>query len=392
MAKEWVSARSKTIGRTKIRKMYELEAQYDDVVSFTVGEPDFHTPQHIVDACLASLASHRTGYAPNRGVLKLREAVSERIAQTHGVTYDPETEILITAGGMNALRSAAEALIDPGDEVIVPDPYWCNHMHHPLLELGKTVTVPVREENNYMYDTAVLEEYLTPKTKAVTLNSPSNPTGGVISREQIEALCGFCRQHDLFLISDEVYEHIIYDGLAFYSPVMFEGMRERTLICSSFSKSYAMTGWRLGYAAGPAEVIDAMLKINENTIASPTTFVQDAGVAALRGPQEPLEEMVRTFEERRNILYRELNAIPGLRVGKPQGAFYAFADIRGTGLSSEEFAVRLLQEQRVSVTPGDGFGAAGEGYVRMSYALSTEKLLEGMRRIRRFINNIQSSK
>lgn len=388
MAREWISARSNVIGRTKIRKMYELEMQYDDVVSFTVGEPDFHTPQHIVDACLASLEAHRTGYAPNQGVLELRKAVSERITQTHGVTYDPETEVIITAGGMNALRSAAEALFDPGDEVIIPNPYWCNHMHHPLLEMAKAVQVPVWEKDNYMYDVASLEQYVTPKTKVIVLNSPSNPTGGVISKEQMEALCQFCIDHDLFLISDEVYEHIIYDDLKFYSPVMFENMRERTLICSSLSKSYAMTGWRLGYAAGPKEVIGAMLRINENTIASPTTFVQDAAIAALRGPQDARDAMVRTFEKRRDLLYEQINEIPGLRCSKPQGAFYAFVDIRGTGLTSEEFSVRLLQEQQVSVTPGDGFGAAGEGYVRMSYALSTELLLEGMKRIRAFVASL----
>ncbi|MBR5022633.1 MAG: pyridoxal phosphate-dependent aminotransferase [Oscillospiraceae bacterium] len=388
MAKKWISKRSQVIGRTKIRMMYELETMYDDVVSFTVGEPDFHTPQHIVDACLASLENHRTGYAPNQGVMELRKAISERIAQTHGVVYDPETEIIVTAGGMNALRSAAEALFDPDDEVIISNPYWCNHMHHPLLEMAKAVQVPVWEKDNYMYDVESLEQYVTPKTKAIMLNSPSNPTGGVISKEQIEALCKFCIDHDLFLISDEVYEHIIYDDLKFYSPVMFENMRERTLICSSLSKSYAMTGWRLGYAAGPKEVIGAMLRINENTIASPTTFVQDAAVAALRGPQDARDAMVRTFEKRRDLLFEHINAIPGLRCSKPQGAFYAFVDIRGTGLSSEEFSVRLLKEQQVSVTPGDGFGSAGEGYVRMSYALSTELLLEGMKRIRAFVESL----
>ncbi len=389
MERDWTSVRSKVIGRTKIRMMYELEMEYDDVVSFTVGEPDFHTPQHIVDACLASLANHRTGYAPNAGVLELRKAISERIAQTHGVTYDPETEVLVTAGGMNALRSAAEALLDPGDEVLIPEPYWCNHMHHPLLEQAVAVKVPVWEKDNYMYDAAALEQVVTPKTKVVMVNSPSNPTGGVICREQMEALCEFVIRHDLFLISDEVYEHIIYDGLKFWSPLMFENMRERTVICSSLSKSYAMTGWRLGYAVGPREVMGAMLRINENTIASPTTFVQDAAIAALRGPQDARDHMVQVFQDRRDILYREINAIPGLRCSKPQGAFYAFVDIRGTGLTSEEFSVRLLREQQVSVTPGDGFGAAGEGYVRMSYALSTELLLEGMRRIRAFVESLK---
>ena len=388
MKDNFISRRANSVGRTKIRKMYELEKTLDNVISFTVGEPDFNTPEHIVRACERALAEHKTGYAPNQGVMELREAIAERTFETHGIKYNPEDEILITAGGMNALRAASEALTNPGDEIIVPDPYWCNHYHHPLMELGVAVRVPVDESSNYMYDPEKLEGYITEKTKAILLNSPSNPTGRVMDRATMEKLCKLCVKYDLILISDEVYEHIIYDDTEFVSPVMFEGMRERTILCNSFSKSYAMTGWRIGYAVGPAEIIGAMLRINENTLASPTTFVQYAAVEALRGPQDDVKKMVSSFERRRDILLEGINNIPKLSCPKLQGAFYAFVDIRGTGLTDDEFCERLLLEKRVSTTPGSGFGENGAGHIRISYALSEEDLREGISRIREFVESL----
>ena len=388
MKENLISRRANSVGRTKIRKMYELEMTLDNVISFTVGEPDFNTPENIVRACEKALAEHKTGYAPNQGVFELREAIVERTLETHGVKYNPVDEVLITAGGMNALRAASEALTNPGDEIIVPDPYWCNHYHHPLMELGVAVRVPVDESSNYMYDPDKLEGYITEKTKAILLNSPSNPTGRVMDRATMEKLCKLCVKYDLILISDEVYEHIIYDGAEFVSPVMFEGMRERTVLCNSFSKSYAMTGWRIGYAVGPAEIIGAMLRINENTLASPTTFVQYAAIEALRGPQDAVRNMVSSFERRRDILLEGINSIPKLSCPKLQGAFYAFVDIRGTGLTDDEFCERLLLEKRVSTTPGSGFGENGAGHIRMSYALSEEDLREGLFRIREFVESL----
>ena len=378
-----IARRANRVGRTKIRMMYEMEAAYGDVISFTVGEPDFHTPENIVAACKASLDAHQTFYAPNQGVLPLREAIARRIRKTHGIQLDP-SEILVTAGGMDALRMAAEALVDPGDEVILPNPYWVNHYFHPLLELGTPVLVPVDESGNFMYRVETLARYVTEKTKLIVLNSPSNPTGRIMDRQTMERFCAFVREHDLLLVSDEVYEHLIYDGAEFCSPLMFPGMKERTILCSSLSKTYAMTGWRLGYACGPREIIAAMLRMNENTIASPTTFVQFAAVEALDGPQDAVAQMVEVFHQRRDLLCRGLNEIPGIRCAVPQGAFYVFADIRGTGMDSETFCMRLLQEQHVSTTPGSGFGSAGEGYIRLSFALATDKLLEGLRRIRAF--------
>lgn len=390
MPRNMISRRANAVGQTKIRMMYELEAQYDDVISFAVGEPDFPTPENIVNACKRSLDEHQTFYAPNQGVYALRQAVARRVEKTHGVTYTPD-EVLITAGGMDALRMAAEAVIDPGDEVIISNPYWANHYHHPLLELGVAVQVPVTAESNFMYRVETLEHYVTARTKMIVLNSPSNPTGRVMDRQTMGKLCEFVKKHDLLLVSDEVYEHLVYDGIPFCSPLMFDGMKQRTILCSSLSKTYAMTGWRLGYACGPAPIIAAMLRMNENTIASPTTFVQYAAIEALEGPQDAVAHMVSVFQKRRDLMCRDLNDMPGIRCMLPQGAFYVFADISAAGMSSETFCLRLLEEQHVSVTPGSGFGSAGEGYIRMSYALSTEKMLEGLRRMRQFLRGMDHS-
>ena len=381
------SKRANSIGRTKMRMMFELERECENVISFSVGEPNFHTPENIVEACKRSLDRHQTGYAPNQGVVELREAVARRIRRTHGVDYDI-SEIIITSGGINALRATAQAIIDPGDEIIIPNLHWPNHRNHPILEMGRPVEVPVSAETNFMYDVDTLQRYVTPKTTAIVLNSPANPTGAMMDRETMRRLCDFVKANDLMLVSDEVYEQLVYDGTEFVSPLMFEGMKERTILCNSLSKGYAMTGWRLGYAAGPAEVISAMLRMNENTLANPTTFVQYAGIEALDGDQSAVERMRRAFQERRDIIWEKLNAIPGISAHKPQGAFYIWADIRGTGLSSDEFATRLIREKSVGVTPGSGFGSGGEGYVRLSYALSTEDLLEGLRRIEAFVASL----
>ena len=381
------SQRSNSVGRTKLRMMRELEAAFDNVISFTADEPDFPTPDHITEACKAALDARLTGCAPSQGVYRLRQAVARHLRETRGAVYAPE-EVLITAGGMNALRAAAEALIDPGDEVLIPDPYWPNHFNHPRLSGGVPVPVPVTAESGCVYDIAALEARVTDRTKAVLLNSPANPTGALTDRRAMAALCAFVRAYDLILVSDECYDSIVFDGAEFVSPVMFDGMKERTILVSSLSASYAMTGWRLGYAAGPADAVGAMLRISENTLAGPAAFVQHAGIEALEGDQSCVREMTAELQKRRNLLCEALNAMPGVTCERPRGAFCAWADIRGTGLSSEEFAVRLLREKQVSVTPGDGFGPGGEGYVRMSFALDAEQLLEGARRMREFTDEL----
>lgn len=375
--------------RSKIRKMNELCDQYENVISFAIGEPDFPTPQHIVDAAIRALQEGKTKYAPNAGISELRQEIAKKVKRTHGVDYDWATETVITACGMDTLRIASLALLDADDEMLIADPCWTNHPNHPFMASGKAVLVPVYEKDGFMYNVDVLEQYVTDRTKVLLLNSPSNPTGGAVTREQLEQICDFAVRHDLFIVSDEVYEFILYDNLKFYSPAMIEGMKDRVVICDSFSKTYAMTGWRLGYAVGPADVIRAMELINENSLASVNTFVQYAGIEALRASQDCVKEMTASFQHRRDLIYDGINAIEGLSCIKPKGAFYAFVNIQETGLTSDEFALRLIQEQQVCVVPGSGFGAAGEGFIRISYATSEELIKEGLRRIGLFMNHLR---
>lgn len=375
--------------RIFLEKQNKIAATCGDMISFTIGEPDFPTPPNIVEAAIKALKEGKTKYAPNAGLVEFKQAVAEDLQKNYGITYSPETEILITPSGMDNLRLAAAAILDEGDEMIVNDPCWSNHPNHSKMAHGVPVYVPLKEENHFAYVIQDLEKAVTKKTKAILLNYPNNPTGAVISYEALTAFCDFCKRHGLVVISDEVYHDIIFDGLKFYSPAMIEGMKERVVISQSFSKSYAMTGWRLAYAAGPADIIDAMGKINENSISCVNTFVQWAGIEALIGTRKYVDAMVAEFQNRRDIVYEGINQIDRLSCVRPQGAFYAFVNIKKTGLSSEEFAERLLREKHVGVVPGSGFGKSGEGFVRISYATSTEAIREGIGRIKEFVESLE---
>ncbi len=388
-----VSKTGKCVERSSIRVFLEKQNQIaktcGDMISFTIGEPDFLTPPNIVEAAKKALEEGKVKYAPNAGLPELREAVSRDLLRTHGVSYDPDKEVVITPSGMDTLRLAAMAVLDDGDEMIVNDPCWANHPNHSKMAHGKPVMVPVHEKDNFFYNLEELETFVTPRTKAILLNTPNNPTGAVMSEEELIRFCEFCKKHDLIVISDEVYYNIIFDGLKFKSPAMVEGMKERVVISQSFSKTYAMTGWRLAFAAGPADIIEAMGLLNENSISCVNTFVQWAGIEALEGTRQYIDAMVAQFQNRRDIVYEGINSIDGLSCVKPRGAFYAFVNIRGTGLSSEEFATRLLEEKHVGLVPGTGFGASGEGFVRISYATSTENIREGIRRIGEFVKELK---
>ena len=388
-----VSKTGKCVERSSIRVFLEKQNQIaktcGDMISFTIGEPDFLTPPNIVEAAKKALAEGKVKYAPNAGLPELREAVSRDLLRTHGVSYDPDKEVVITPSGMDTLRLAAMAVLDDGDEMIVNDPCWANHPNHSKMAHGKPVMVPVHEKDNFFYNLEELETFVTPRTKAILLNTPNNPTGAVMSEEELIRFCEFCKKHDLIVISDEVYYNIIFDGLKFKSPAMVEGMKERVVISQSFSKTYARTGWRLAFAAGPADIIEAMGLLNENSISCVNTFVQWAGIEALEGTRQYIDAMVAQFQNRRDIVYEGINSIDGLSCVKPRGAFYAFVNIRGTGLSSEEFATRLLEEKHVGLVPGTGFGASGEGFVRISYATSTENIREGIRRIGEFVKELK---
>ena len=373
--------------RLFLEKQNKVGENFNDVISFTIGEPDFATPQNISEACVEAILAGKTKYAPNAGLFELRAAISRKMQGIYGKYYNPETEIVITPSGMDSLRLTFQALIDFDDEVIVGDPAWANHPNHPVLAGGRSIRVPLSENNNFTYKIEDLQAALTSKTKAILLNSPNNPTGGVINHEDLVKICEFAIQNDLFVISDEVYYNIIFDGEKFWSPAMIDGMRDRTVIIQSFSKTYAMTGWRLGYVAGPKDIVEAVGKINENSCSCVNTAVQWAGIEALEGErtQAYLDFMVKELEHRRDIVYQMVNEIPGLSCAKPRGAFYAFINIKDTGLTSEDFSNRLLESMHVGMTPGTGFGPSGEGYVRMSYATSTENIIDGLTRIAKFV-------
>lgn len=384
-----ISQEGQCLERSAIRILLEQQNRIakacDDMISFTVGEPDFPTPPNIIEAAVAALKEGKTKYAPNAGIPELKEAVSEYLKRDYKVDYDPQTEVLITPSGMDTLRLAAAAVLDRGDEMIVNDPCWSNHPNHSKMVHGNPVFVPLREENHFAYAAEDLEAAVTDRTKAVLLNYPNNPTGAVLGLEDLMKFCEFCERHDLLIISDEVYHDIIFDGLKFYSPAMVQGMKGRVILSQSFSKSFSMTGWRLAYAAGPPDIIDAMGRINENSVSCVNTFVQWAGIEALGSrTKEYTSAMVKEFQRRRDLVYEGINKTGRLHCAKPQGAFYAFVNIKDTGLSSEEFARRLLTEKHVGVVPGSGFGNSGEGYIRISYATATEAVKEGIRRIQEF--------
>ncbi|MHC1719863.1 MAG: pyridoxal phosphate-dependent aminotransferase [Clostridiaceae bacterium] len=374
--------------RSTIRVMFDMAATVDNVICFAAGEPDFDTPQNIVDAAKKALDAGETHYTPNAGIPQLRKAISKKLLEVNKVSYDPETEIIVTAGGVEALVLSMLSTLDPGDEVILPDPSYPNYLNQIMMLDTVPKFVQVFEEDSFMYRPEKLEEVITPKTRILILNSPANPTGGVASLEKLKAIAKIAVEHDLLVLSDEVYRDFIYDGMEFYSISSLEGMKERTVIIDSFSKTYAMTGWRIGYAAGPKEVIGSMAKLQENVVSCVNSATQYAAIEALEGPQDSVKVMLDKYAERRDLVYNGINSIENLSCKKPEGAFYAFVNISKTGLTSQEFAMRLLKEESVIVVPGTGFGKHGEGFIRIAYPTSNENIEEGMRRIARFAKSL----
>ena len=383
----FVSEKSKGMPRSVIREMFAMQTGLEDVVSFALGEPDFTTPKHIIDATIASFQRGETHYTPNTGIPALRKAVSETYAK-RGLSYRPE-EILIGAGGVSVLNLACGAILDVGDEVLIPDPGWPNYRGMILQWGAVPVPVAVREEDGFMYTAEALRRAITKKTKAIIINSPSNPTGGVASAETLGQIADLVKEQDLYVISDEIYHELVWSGEPYTSIAQFPGMKERTVVMDGFSKQYAMTGFRLGWGAAPQEVIVTMTKLLENMLSSVNEGVQWGGVAALTGDQSCVEEMKRVYLRRRELMVNGLNSIDKISCLMPRGAFYAFANISRTGLSSREFAVRLLQEKHTVVVPGTGFGQAGEGFIRLSYATSEEKIVEGLKRMGEFVKSLE---
>ena len=363
----------------------EMKRRGEDVISFSVGEPDFPTPQYIIDAAKKALDEGWTKYVSSLGIPLLREAIAEKMKRENGVPCEPDG--VLVAPAKHSLYVAIAGLVDPGDEVILPDPAWVSY--GPMVHLAGGRPVPVRadEATGFELTPESVAQAITPRTKAVIINSPSNPAGAVFSKATIRGLCDLVTDHDLFLISDEIYEKILYEGTHF-SPASFDGMFDRTITVNGFSKTYSMTGWRLGWLCAEKSLVKQLVKVQEHTITHAPSFIQVAGTAALQGPSSVVTAMVEEFRARRGLMMEEFHGLPGFHVARPAGAFYFFSRY-DFDLTSDEFAERLLTEARVAVTPGSAFGAAGERHLRFSYACSRDDVREGMARVRKFAGKLK---
>jgi aminotransferase len=369
-----------------IRKFFDIAATMQDVISLGIGEPDFVTPDVIREAGIASLRRGETRYTSNSGIAALRQAVVAKWAQLYGAGYDPESECLITVGGSEALYLALTAILNPGDEVIIPEPCFVAYEAEVIFAGGAPVPIATHVETTFQVTAAQIAAAITPHTKAVLINYPNNPTGAILDAERMLEIAALAERHDLLVISDEIYDRLIYGSGRHITFSSLPGMRDRTILIGGFSKDYAMTGWRLGFALGPADILDAMRKIHQYTIMSASTTAQVAAITALTDPraEEAVQAMVASYDVRRKLLLEGLNSI-GLRAFEPRGAFYAFPDIRISGMTSDQFAWTLLEEERVAVVPGPAFGLGGEGYVRICYATAKEQIEEALERMRRFV-------
>lgn len=380
--KQRLSKRAAEMTQGGIRAFFDKAAQYPDAIHLGIGEPDFPTPPEIIEAAERALRDGYTHYTPNAGLPEAREAAADYLAR-YGVRRDPAEEIIITCGGMGAVFAVLQCLVDPGSEVLIQDPQWVNYAAQIRLAGGVPVRVPVYEERDFRLQPEELERRITDRTKLLILNSPNNPTGMVLTEEELAAIGSIACRHDLLVLSDEVYCELLYGGARFHSIGAIPEMAERTVIVNSTSKTFAMTGWRVGFAAGPREIIRKMTVLQENMVSCAPAAGQAAAAYAFRHMPN-VRQMRAVYEARRDLLLEGLNAIPGIACRRPDGAFYAFPNIRGTGLTSLEFCERLLEQQHVVVIPGSSFGSCGEGYVRLAYANSEEALRQALQRIRRF--------
>ena len=382
-----LSSRVQQVPPSPIRRYFDLATTMDDVISLGIGEPDYVTPQPVLSAGSDSLLQGNTSYTSNAGTLELREAVANMLTERYGApAYDAETEALITVGVSEAMYLAMQALLDPGDEVLVPQPCFVSYTADVILAGGTVVDIPTYAANNFVLTPAQLEKAITPRTKVLLIGYPCNPTGAVMNREELSAIAQVAQKHDLIVISDEIYDRLVYDD---HEHVMFAalpGMAERTIHLGGMSKDYAMTGWRIGYATGPAELLSAMGRIHQYLIMSAPSGGQAAALRALTDPsaEAAVQEMVASYGERRRFLVDGLNEI-GLDCFEPKGAFYAFPSVHRTGMDEFEFADKLLREERVAVIPGSGFGAGGEGHVRCAYPVEMPKLELALERMFRFV-------
>lgn len=381
--RNFVSERIAAVPPSGIRRFFDIAATMEGVISLGIGEPDFDTPEPITRVGIEALKRGETHYSSNSGLMKLRRALAEHLDQMYGQTYNPASEILITVGVSEALYLAFAATLDPGDEVIIPEPCFVSYAPEVIFAGGTPVMVPTTVENNFQVTAEAIAAAITPRAKVLLIGYPNNPTGAVMSRERLNEIAAIVKQHDLLVISDEIYDRLVY-GVEHVCFPSLPGMYKRTVLLQGFSKAYAMTGWRVGYIAAPAEVLDMMRRVHQYTIMCAPTVSQYAALAALREGEPFVQEMVAEYDRRRRLIVDGLNEI-GLKCFEPRGAFYAFPSIEITGMDGNEFAEKLLHEERVAVVPGNAFGQAGQSYVRCSYATAYEKIEEALERLRRFV-------
>ena len=385
----FISQKLNSISFSDIRRFFDLLSSTEGVISLGVGEPDFVTPWHIREAATASLEKGYTMYTSNYGLLELRQELARYLELRYGLNYHPEHELLITVGTSEGLDLAMRAILNPGDEVIVPDP--CYVAYSPCIALagGMPIPVPTSKENNFAIKASDIEPRITKRTKAMLIGYPANPTGAVMCKEELNELAELARQYDLLVISDEIYARLVY-GVEHTCFASLPGMREQTILLAGFSKSYAMTGWRVGYAAANSQLVEAMTKIHQYTMLCAPIMAQMAAIEALKNGESEIEKMNREYDRRRRFIVKGLNEI-GLPCFEPKGAFYAFPSIRNTGMSSERFAEKLLLEEKIAVIPGSAFGQCGEGFVRCCYATSLANIEEALKRMGRFVSRYRKS-
>lgn len=373
-----------------IRRFFDIASEIDDVISLSIGEPDFSTPWHIREAGIDSLEKGKTWYSPNRGFADLREEISRWFDRKYGVTYAPDTDILVSVGGSEAIDLALRSLLNPGDEVLIPVPSFV--CYTPLTEVAKGVAVQVetKAENNFRLTAADIEAHITPRTKILVLPFPNNPTGAVMRREHLEEIATVIEKHNLFVISDELYSELTYGSEPHVTIASIPGMKELSIVINGFSKAFAMTGWRLGIAVGPKEVIAQMTKLHQYGIMSAPSIAQYAAIEALKNGDKDIEYMRDQYDIRRRLLVNTFNEL-GLTCFEPEGAFYVFPDIRSTGLDSETFCEKLLYAKHVAIVPGNAFGDCGEGFVRVAYANSLANIKEALKRIKEFLVEIKQA-
>ena len=382
----YLSRRVAGLKPSGIRKFFDIAATMENVISLGIGEPDFTTPEPILQAGIRSLQRGETHYTSNFGIIELRRELSKHLEKLYGVRYNPDTEIVITVGGSEALNLAAIALLNPGEEVLIPTPCFVSYQAAVIMAGGVAVEIPCTMENNFDLDPQKLRDAITPRTKAILIGFPNNPTGAVAKRENLLEVAKIAEEHDLIVLSDEIYDRLVYGHTHVCFPALPK-MHNRTVLLGGFSKDYAMTGWRIGYAAGPESLINGLVRVHQFMVMSAPTMSQHAALEGLKSGEPYVLEMLAEYDRRRRLIVSGLNQI-GLPTFEPKGAFYAFPKVSVTGMDDETFCNRLLQEERVAIVPGNSFGLGGEGFARCSYATAYSKIEEALVRIERFVRKI----